>query len=70
MTDLELHDWALQRYGSEDLANKGAIVQQLHQDDQQDDPGTLHYVPDLPQGPPQVSVLRSAPRDRTLARFP
>jgi ABC-type cobalamin/Fe3+-siderophores transport system ATPase subunit len=34
MTDAELHKWALERYGSEDLANKLAIVQQLHRDEQ------------------------------------
>ena len=33
MTDVELHNWALERYGSEDLANKLAIVQQLHRDE-------------------------------------
>ncbi len=33
MTDLELHNWALERYGSEDLAKKLAIVQQLHRDE-------------------------------------
>ena len=30
MTDLELHDRALPRYGDEDLANKLTIVEQLH----------------------------------------
>jgi hypothetical protein len=34
MTDLELHDWALLRYGSEDLANKLAIVGQMRTDDE------------------------------------
>ncbi len=33
MTDVELHNWALERYGSEDFANKLAIVQQLHRDE-------------------------------------
>jgi hypothetical protein len=32
MTDAELHDWALGRYGSEVLARKLAIVRQMHAD--------------------------------------
>ena len=34
MTDAELHDWALGRYGSEHLARKLAIVRQMHADAQ------------------------------------
>ena len=33
MTDHELRNWALQRYGSEDLARKLAIVRQLQRDE-------------------------------------
>jgi hypothetical protein len=32
VTDPELHDWALGRYGSEHLARKLAIVRQMHAD--------------------------------------
>ena len=32
MTDVEIHDWALGRYGSEHLACKLAIVRQMHAD--------------------------------------
>jgi hypothetical protein len=46
MTDLELHDWALLRFGDEDLANKLAIVRQLHEDD----PDTVLYLPDFASG--------------------
>jgi hypothetical protein len=56
MTDPELHDWALGRYGSEHLARKLAIVRQMHADaqlaehhcDLADDvqrPATVIYVP-------------------------
>jgi hypothetical protein len=67
MTDLELHDWAFARYGSEDLANKLAIVQQLHRD-HPDDPSPLLDVPDVPPR----SEISITPRDRRfpLRRFP
>ena len=32
MTDVEIHDWALGRFGSEHLACKLAIVRQMHAD--------------------------------------
>jgi hypothetical protein len=65
MTDLELHDWALARYGSEDLAKKGAIVEQLYRDDRMGDPGLVLYVPDYlpPEGPP-ILLRRLALDDR------
>ena len=46
MTNLELHDRALARFGSEDLANKLAIVRQFHRDDPED-LGPVLCLPDL-----------------------
>jgi hypothetical protein len=37
LTDLELHDWVLARYGSRDLALKLAIARQLYMDDRSGD---------------------------------